>query len=317
MTNRFRLLILVPTLLAALSARLPADQSSGPEAWVLLEKARALMDDRENPDMGEALRLLRQAVEQRPTFPEAEFAIGEIYFREGALEMAENQLRKVLRREYRDAMRVPDDRWRALYLLAEIQETRGQFADMLDSLEQILQDQPAYADKSQERFRDAFLKSYFARGLDRTLVLYRLGNSGFAVDAHAKLGWFLYRSGRYNPASIRHLLFALDTIVTEAVAELRRDVPEYEFSTLEKFLQAALPRETIRDYLAETDFFRIAYYLAAATWAADYAPRAREIWKVLSGQEAGIAGTYAELSRRQLANPWKESLINPSARRIE
>jgi tetratricopeptide (TPR) repeat protein len=322
---RWRLLIILPLLLGGPVSLLPADQGSSPEAWVLLEKARALMDDRENPDMGEALNLLRQAIAQQALFPEAEFAIAEIYFREGALEPAKSQLRKVLQPEYLHQLRVGEDEWRALYLLADIQEIQGQYADMQDSLERILQAQPAYADKNQERFRDAFLKAYLERGLDRApsgqqagvLVLYRLENSGFTVAAHAKLGWFLYRTGRYDPASIRHLLFALDTIVTEAMIELRRLDPTYEFSSLADFLQVALRREEVRDYLVESGLFRVAYYLAASTWAAQHAARAAEIWQVLAAVDPQIAGTYAEMSRRQLASPFKEPLINPSARRVE
>ncbi len=56
----------------------------------------------------------------------------------------------------------------------------------------------------------ALLRSYLTRGLDRTLRLYRLEDAGFALAAHAKLGWFDYRTGRYEPASLQHSLFALD-----------------------------------------------------------------------------------------------------------
>jgi hypothetical protein len=80
--NRWRLRLTF--LFLGLAAGLQAQSAVAP--WILLEEARALIADRDNPDMGEALRLLRQAIEQQPTFPEAELSIGEIYLREGALE---------------------------------------------------------------------------------------------------------------------------------------------------------------------------------------------------------------------------------------
>ena len=287
--------------------------------WILLEEARALIADRENPDLGEALRLLRRAIEQQAYFPEAEAAVGEIYLQEGALEQAKTQFQKVLQPEYAALLRVPEERYRVLYLLADIQETQAKYADMQKSLEQILQDQPAYASMEQQRFRDTFQASYLKWGLDRTLQLYRLEDGGFALSAHAKLGWFAYRTGRYEPASIRHSLFALTTVVTEAMLELRRTNPSYEFESLGEFLRAASRRDTIRSYLVESGFSRIAYYLAAATFEAGHAARARQLWRVLAdgGLDSSVAGSYAELARRQLRSPTTEPLINPSPRRLD
>ncbi len=303
-------------LFLGLAAGLPAQSPVAP--WILLEEARALIADRADQDMGEAMRLLRQAIEQQPSFPEAELAIGEIYLREGALELAKAQLQKVLRPGYAELLRIPEERFRVLYLLADIQETQEQYADMQKSLETILLDQPGYAAPEQRQFRDTFLKSYLEKGLDRTLKLYRLENGGFALAAHAKLGWFAYRTGRYEPASIRHSLFALTTIVTEAMLELRRVNPNYEYESLQDFLREAVRREAVRAYLAESGFFRIAYYLAAATHEAGHVARARQIWRVLAdgGWEPALIGEYAQLARRQLRSPAAEPLINPSVRRL-
>jgi tetratricopeptide (TPR) repeat protein len=317
--NRWRInaALLLLLLLLGPAAGLQAQPSAAP--WILLEEARSLIADRENPDLGEAMRLLRQAISQQALFPEAELAIGEIYLREGALELAKVQFQKVLSKEYADLLRVPEERYRVLYLLAGIQETQGQYADMQKSLEQVLQDQPDYSARDRQRFRDAFLKSYLERGLDRTLRLYRLENGGFALAAHAKLGWFDYRTGRYEPASILHSLFALTTVVTEAMLELRRADPDYEYETLEGFLRLAVRREAVRQYLAESGFFRIAYYLAAATYQAGHAAQARRLWRMLAdgGWDPALAGEYPGLARRQLRRPKAEPLINPSARRLD
>jgi hypothetical protein len=100
--------------------------------------------------------------------------------------------------------------------------------------------------------------------------------------------------------------------------ELRRADPTYEYQTLEDFLRQAVRRETVKAYLAESGFFRIAYYLAAATHEAGRTARARQLWRVLAegGWDPGLVGDYAALARRQLRNPAAEPLINPSARRL-
>jgi hypothetical protein len=103
------------------------------------------------------------------------------------------------------------------------------------------------------------------------------------------------------------------------VLELRRVDPNFEYESLEGFLRAGLRREAVRAYLAESGFFRIAYYLAAATHEAGHAARARQLWRVLAdgGWERALVGDYAEMARRQLARPTAEPLLNPSARRLD
>jgi hypothetical protein len=163
------------------------------------------------------------------------------------------------------------------------------------------------------------LRAYLVRGLDQVFRLYRLENARFAQSAYSKLGWFYYRWGRFEPASIMHSLLALDIMITEAVAEIRRFSPLYEFKTLEDFLDVAMKRENVRDYLVESDFFRVAYYLAAATFAAGHPSRASETFRLLAGSRAPVTdiGPYRDLARKQLKSPWVEPYLNPSARRIE
>jgi hypothetical protein len=170
-----------------------------------------------------------------------------------------------------------------------------------------------------QRFKNAFLSAYLSRGLDQVLRLYRLDGAVFALRAHAKLGWFYYRTGRHDPASILHSLAALDIMITESVKEIRLLDPNFEFRNLGQYLDAAWKRENIRSFLSEGEFFSAAYHLGAAAYPAGHRARAREIWRFVAGLrlQAPQLGGYAELSRRQLQAPWVDPLINPSSRRIE
>jgi hypothetical protein len=300
-------------------SRLSAEKETTDNSWVLLERAKALIAEPGGQQMGEALQLLRKAVEIQELFPEAEIAIGEIYFREGALELAKVQFSKALQPEYRSLLQVPEEAYAVLYKLAQINELQAEYGSMENHLLQILQNHLTYAQPESQRFRTAMLNAYLSRGLDNTLKLYRLENARFALEAYAKLGWFYYRWGRFEPASIMHSLFALDVMLTESVKEIRLLYPSYEFDSLEGFLRIATTRENVRDYLASGGFYRVAYYLAAATFAAGHPNRAAEVWRALADSTAAPAalGPYGDLARKQLKSPWVEPYLNPSARRIE
>ena len=86
-------------------------------------------------------------------------------------------------------------------------------------------------------------------------------------------------------------------------------MPSFEYTTLASFVRAAASRPAVRSYLIESGFFRVLYYLAAATYAAERPGTARELWTVLARVEPELAGAYAELSRRQLRQPWIEPRI--------
>jgi hypothetical protein len=320
--TRFSPLLLALFILFAASAapvRLSAERDAQESSWILLEKAKSLIAEPGGQRMGEALELLRKAIEEQSTFPEAEIAIGEIYFREGALELAKVQFAKALQPDYRNALRVPEETYAVLYRLAEINEVQGEYGSMENHLLEILGSHPVYAQPESQRLRTAMLNAYLTRGLDQVFRLYRLENARFALSAYSKLGWFYYRWGRFEPASIMHSLFALDILITESVAEIRRIFPSYEYTTLEDFLEVAMKRENVRAYLVGSNFFRIAYYLAAATFAAGHPTRASETFRLLASSHVASRdiGPYRDLSRKQLKSPWVEPYLNPSARRIE
>lgn len=304
-------------LLLSASALLPAQSNSFVEAWFLYEQGKTKLDDPEGRELGEALLYFQEAIDKRGAdFPEAEIAIGDIYYREKAYALAEHQYKKALDMP---GMQIPEEKYTVLYRLAELHEEQENYWDMDAYLLQILADQPYLSDDEYQGFQDALLSTYNDKGLEDVFRLYRMENVGFSVEAHAKLGWFYYRSGRSRDA-VQHSLFALDIMVTEAVKELRRVQPGFAFTTMEAFLNAALERENIRRYLISSEFFKTLYYLAAATYESRPS-LAESIWRLLATyplEDADSAAVeYADKAARQLESPWREPYINTSARKIE
>jgi tetratricopeptide (TPR) repeat protein len=297
---------------------LTAQEDNYVEAWFLYEQGKAKLEDSDGPELGEALLLFQEAIDKRGgTFPEAEMAIGDIYFREGAFALAERQYNKAF--ELRAGMDISEEKYTILYRLSELYEIQELYADMQVYLLQALEDQPYFKGDQFQKFQDAFLATYFEKGLDHLFKLYRMDGVAFAVAAHAKLGWFYYRTGR--PTAILHCLFALDIMVSEAVKELRRINPEFVFTTVQAFLDVSLERDNIKEFLIDGEFFKTMYYLATSTYAVSYPSQANSIWLILSTyplQSIGpSATTYVDLSKRQLNSPWTDPYINPSARKID
>ena len=316
--NRIAPLLIFLACLLFAAAVLPAQTNNFVESWQLYEQGKAKLDDPDGPELGEALLSFQEAIDKRGgNFPEAEMAIGDIYFQEGAFALAKRQYEKAF--ELRKGMEVAEEKYSVLYRLADLHEIQEMYADMERYLQQVLEDQPYFTEERYSGFRDAFVSTFDEKGLDHLFKLYRMEGVAFSVPAHAKLGWFYYRTGRSG--AILHSLFALDIMATEAVKELRRVQPGFVFITIEDFLDAALQRDNIREYLASGEFFKTLYYLATATYAASRPSLAEPIWQLLASYPLEVMGpgalTYADLATRQLKSPWVDPYINTSVRKIE
>jgi tetratricopeptide (TPR) repeat protein len=277
-------------------------------AWILFEKGKSEMQG----ELGSALRFFRQALDIRAPFPEVEEAIGDIHQREGNYLMAEIQYKKAY--EYRGSFQVPADQYRVLEKLADIYKTRENYKQMEDTLLLILRDQPYLSDPSYKNFTEALYKTYREKGIDHFLKLYRVENIAFATRAHEELSWLYYRTGRFVP-SVRHALFAVNIFISESVPEIRISEPEFEFTTLQSFVEVSFSRPNIRAYLSADGFFPILYYLGAASYGAQLTSRANAIWSYLAATPAALR--FQELARRQLESPWVEPYLDTAARKIE
>jgi tetratricopeptide (TPR) repeat protein len=308
---------IIPLLLLSVFP-LTAQENRYVDAWFLYERGKAQLEDPNGPELGEALLSFQEAIDKRGgPFPEAEMAIGDVYRSEGAYALAKVQYEKAY--ALRTGMDTFEEKYTVLYRLADLHEIQELYADMESYLRQVLEDQPYFSGEQFQKFQDAFLSTYYDKGLNHLFKLYRMDGAAFALPAHVQLGWFYYRTGR--PSAILHCLFALDIMITETMEELRRVNPGFVFTTVEAFWDAALKRENIKQYLVEGEFFMTLYYLAAATYAASHPGQAESVWLLLSSyplEELGPgAMAYVDLSRRQLESPWIDPYINPSARKID
>lgn len=276
------------------------------EAWILYEKGHIEYAKRE---YGEALRLFKVALEKAGIFPEAEVAIGDVFWQSGEATLAEEQYWKAY--ELRNSFYIQEDKYIVLYKLAYLYRAIEKYKKMEETFLLILDDDPYYADSAKSNIRYVILDMYFETGFDHLTRLYRFTESSslMAVTAYAELGWFYYRTGRYA-LSITDLLFAILPVISESVNELRRYDPDYEYTSLPDFIEKAFFRDNIRRYLVESQIFENLYYLASSTYASGYPESAVALWRHIAASP--YSGKYGSLSERQARAPWIEPYLVPT-----
>jgi tetratricopeptide (TPR) repeat protein len=292
------------------------EQAFGDDSWLLLEKGRIAM---ERGEPGQAMDLFLQArdVAAREVFPEVDVAIGDVWMAEGELAQAERVYLRAL-----DGLRIApnlliyqevDYTAYAVTIrlrLAELYRLRENYGKMEEQYEAIVGMDSEF---NTGTLADRVVSNYLEAGLNRVLTLYRLGSVQTA-KAHQELGWLYYRTGLEEKA-IPHAVFAVMSILSAAIQELRTVDPTYTFVSAETTLQDGYRRPNVRAFFQESGVWRAMYYLAAATYARNVPSRAREIWGIM--QRSANAGEYGDLSARQLAAPWVEPALEepPGARR--
>jgi len=270
------------------------------DEWILYERANALAAQHE---YGQALQLYKEAISASGIFPEAEIGVGDIFFEEGEFDLAKAQYEKAY--SLRNGFRISEMQYEVLYKLADLYEARTMYKPMEDALLKIASDDRRFAAPESSRLRGQIEKNYFEKGLDHVLFLYQF-DVAFAAEAHSRLGWFYYRSGRYSQA-VQELLYALIYRTTEIDSFLHdRDV-DYQFKTLADMLASVEASKSLSAYVTGSSFFRDLYYLAGSSYAGGYPNHATDIWKIVAASR--LSGKYADLSARQLRRPWTEKVI--------
>jgi tetratricopeptide (TPR) repeat protein len=259
-------------------------------------------------EYGKALHLFMQALEQKRIYPEAELAIGDIFKAQGEIPIAEKQYLKAY--DQKDNFEVPDCKYIALYRLVRLYKEQEEYLKWEQTLFKVLKEDKAYYSDRFGRLYDTFLRVYTERGLNRLLVLYRLEEK-HTIYAHGELGEHYNREyvqsrdktkrGELAESAMVHYLFAVVTLLSEVIEELRFWDPEYRFTDLPSLLRSTARREALYDYLIQTDIFKYLYYLGVATYAAGYEERASDIWSILKDEQQ--AGRYRNLAREQLTDP--------------
>ncbi len=278
-------------------------QNKPNQSWLMFEQGNAAAARKE---YGLALQLYKEAVLNAGPFPEAEVAIGDVYMEEGEVDLASAQYQKAY--TLRNAFYVPDMQYTVLYKLAHVYEGQGLYKQMEDELVTIVNDDKRFSETETLRLRTQIEKNFFDKGLDRVLILYRYSDT-FAASAHSQLGLFYYRTGRYAQ-SASHLLFsALYRMSAMEQFLADRDV-DYQYSSLDSMIVEIQRNADLLRYANDAQLFRDLYYLAGSTFALGYPERAASIWKTLS--LADVAGSFKQLSLKQLKSPSTEPLLNIS-----
>ena len=177
-------------------------QAHGTPGWLLYEEGNALFEQRE---FGRALQRYKDAVDMAGILPEAEAAIGDVYREEGELDLALQQYQKAY--NHRNTLAVSDTRYDIQYRMASVYKDQEMYRLMEDTLLAIVSDDVNWGKGTNSRLRTQVEALYYNRGMDQVLRLYRFDDS-FATQAHADLGWFYYRTGRF-PQAVTHSLYAV------------------------------------------------------------------------------------------------------------
>ena len=278
----------------------PPDQKADQANWILYERANAMAAQRE---FGQALQLYKEAISQGGRFPEAEVGIGDVYFEEGELDLARQQYEKAY--NLRSAFNIADSKYDVLYKLGGLYESQEMFRLMEDSLAKIVTDDKKYGDPASAYLKAQVERNYLERGIDHTLLLYQI-SVPFAQQAHSKLGWFYYRTGRFTQA-ISHLLYSVVYVTKDIEDYLHDQDVEFGFSSLSDLMTMVDRDKRAASYVSGSSYFKDIYYLAGSSFAAGYPTHATLLWKLLAASRS--SGQYAQLAARQLKAPWTERLL--------
>jgi tetratricopeptide (TPR) repeat protein len=291
----------VLALLLSLLCTMPTLADSSNKFWLLYEQGNTAASRKE---FGKALQLYKSAIEGAGIFPEAEAAIGDVYMEEGESSLAQRQYEKAY--DLRKSLYIPDQQYDILYKLANLFEMQRLYKQMEDTLNLIVANDRRFQETPNQRLRTQIEKNYFDKGLDRVLVLYNFEDS-FAAAAHAKLGWFYYRTGRF-PQAVSQLLYSVVYRLSQVERSRKEHDAEYEFSTLGELLAAVDASEELKAYAGSTGLFKDLYYLAGSTFADGFPRHSSNLWKLLAAVPS--AGQFRDLSARQLKKPFVEPLLS-------
>jgi tetratricopeptide (TPR) repeat protein len=265
---------------------------------------------------GSANRAL-EALDRLKAYPEAEYWLGETYRAEGELALALRQYQTAYAR--RDLLEIPSFETEILYKIVDIRRLRMEYQEMEAQAREILEGIGSGGTVRdglwvQELTRAAMSRILENDGVSRFLSLYRYRNIPME-RAHRLLGFFYFSSSRHLPAA-EHLMFAFLIQNTLIIDEVIRGRYDFIFTTPAALMDEirGKPRfdafdvpGAIEAFLEEVEYFRTAYYLASAFFAAGKQKPARELWDFLAS--CPEAGEWRVRSLNQLRSPYIEGAL--------
>ncbi|MDR0583405.1 MAG: hypothetical protein LBG57_03540 [Treponema sp.] len=266
-------------------------------------------------------------------YPEAEYWIGETYRAEGELTLALDQFRKAW--EQRALFENQGFATELLYKIAGIYKTiplqnpqNGQYNQRAyNEMERTLlliiegdtlwsasapagqrapEETVPYAEASASFTRRAMTRTLEQEGAVRFLTMYRYNNTE-VEQAHRLLGFYYSLSGRHSRAQ-EHLMFAFLIQNTVIIEELIRREYDFTFTNLETLTGEIGRSPILSAYADKADYYKTAYYLAAALYGNGKAA-ARELWAFLASRSE--AGEWQNRAAAQLGpgGPRLERLV--------
>jgi tetratricopeptide (TPR) repeat protein len=247
--------------------------------------------------LGNSARNVLAQLDRLKSYPEADYWIGEVYRLTGEYEISLRQFDAAIR--YEDCLENPDFAVEIVYKMAEIERLRQNYNGMEERLLSILERDTLWGEDEGGFVREAMDRTLYTSGVNRFLQMYRYRNA-FTERAHRILGEYYYTSGRHGRA-VSHMTFAFliqNTVIIEEAIAARFD---FKFTSLEELMIELERRKDVKAYMAERDYYRTIYYLAAALYANGREVPARELWDFLSGRAE--AGEWQGRARSQLRSP--------------
>ncbi len=294
---------ILPLILGILtvSTVLTAQEDVKPEPeWLVLERGKVAF---EQGEFGDALLLFRSVLAGDTLSPEAHFWIGRVFEEEGELGLAEKEYNAAL--DYRHQLYILQQEISIRERLARLYKLRQEFPRFETELLAILNIDEEYDTPENMSMQAAMLRVLTEQGLTQVFKLYRLDRSPYYL-AHAELGLFYYRTGRYSDASV-HLMTAALTVLTRSLEFLQEAVPFTEFTTPQEVLSGALTREETAGYLNQTHGAALFYYLGASLYAQGDINSFREVMTMV--RDVFTDTQWRNRAISQLADPYIEPVI--------
>ncbi|WP_319561185.1 tetratricopeptide repeat protein [Marispirochaeta sp.] len=268
--------------------------------WLILESGKIAF---ERGEYGEAMRIFRSVLEQDRVYPEAHYWIGRIFEEEGEYSLAEAQYKRAL--DFRRQLYVMGYEISIRERLARLYKERGNYAEFERALTGILDMDDAYSGRETEAMKAAMVRVLTDQGLEKVVELYRLDRAEYFL-AHAELGLFYYRTGRYMDA-VRHLLSGGLTVISRTIQHMEVSRPFLEYTNLTDLFRNAMTGEESAVYLEQSRIDALLYYLGAALYASGEPGSFRQVMELV--RDAFPGSDWRSRAIAQLADPSIEPVI--------
>jgi tetratricopeptide (TPR) repeat protein len=255
--------------------------------------------------LGGSVSRVLEGLDRLKAYPDAEYWLGETYRAEGELGLALRQYQAAYAR--RDLLEAPAFEVEILYKMVDVHRLRMEYQEMEREAREILEGTDPGGKVRDSLWAQEFSRAAMTRilendGVSRFLTLYRYHN--IPVErAHRLLGFFYFSSSRHLPAA-EHLMFAFLIQNTVIIEEVIRGRYDFTFTTLAALMEEIRHKMRFEDFMEETEYFRTAYYLGSALFAAGKQKPARELWDFLASTPE--AGEWRVRSLSQIRSPYIE-----------